>query len=85
MELSKDCNHRPIIFIRFNPDDYIENGKKFPSCWANNKNGICVVKKNKKNEWEKRLSALTHQINYWIDPQNITNKTVDIIELFFGR
>jgi len=26
MEISKDVNHRPIIFIRFNPDNYFKDG-----------------------------------------------------------
>ena len=45
MELSQDVGHRPIIFIRFNPDAYMKNGGKIKSCWENNKNGICVIKR----------------------------------------
>jgi hypothetical protein len=50
MQLSKDVDHRPIIFIRFNPDDYIEKNKKITSCWTNNQKGICQVKKLKVDE-----------------------------------
>ncbi len=32
MELSLDVNHRPIVFIRFNPDEYTENDVKTTSC-----------------------------------------------------
>lgn len=32
--------------------------KKIRSCWGLNQNGICVVKKNKKNEWNERLGCL---------------------------
>jgi hypothetical protein len=46
MQLSKDLDHRPIIFIRFNPDDYKINDKNITSCWYIDKSGICVVKKN---------------------------------------
>ena len=28
MEISQDLGHRPIIFIRFNPDEYLLNGLK---------------------------------------------------------
>ena len=40
MQLSKDVNHRPIIFIRFNPDDYLIEHKKIPSCWTLNSKGF---------------------------------------------
>jgi hypothetical protein len=83
MELSQDLGHRPIVFIRFNPDDYENNGKNITSCWDQNKNGICVVKKTKKDEWLNRLTILKEQINYWIDPENITNKTIETIQLFY--
>jgi hypothetical protein len=84
MELSQDLGYRPIIFIRFNPDDYIENTKKITSCWSINKNGLCVIKKNKSSEWNERLYILKHTIEYWTNPENITNKTIEIIQLFYN-
>jgi hypothetical protein len=37
MEISQDLGHRPIIFIRFNPDSYKnENGILIKSCWKLN-------------------------------------------------
>ena len=83
MELSQDLGHRPIVFIRFNPDDYERNGININSCWGRNKKGINVVKKLKKNEWIERLNVLEQHINYWITPVNITNKTIEIIQLFY--
>jgi hypothetical protein len=83
MELSQDLGHRPIVFIRFNPDDYEKDGTKITSCWSNNKNGICVVKKSKSNEWIERLRVLEQHINYWINPSNITNKTIETIHLYY--
>ena len=83
MELSQDLNHRPIIFIRFNPDDYTSQGKNITSCWGNNMKGICVVKKSKKKEWEERLESLNNQISYWINPDNKTEKTIEIIQLYY--
>lgn len=85
MELSQDVNHRPIIFIRFNPDDYTNEGKNITSCWGQNKQGICVVKKTKKDEWETRLEALNNQISYWSKPENKTDKTIEIIQLFYDN
>ena len=83
MELSQDVGHRPIVFIRFNPDEYEENGTNNTSCWGNDKKGICVVKKSKKNEWSQRLNVLENHINYWINPENTTNKTIETIQLFY--
>jgi hypothetical protein len=81
MELSTDVGHRPIVFIRFNPDEYIENKNNIASCWSINNNGICVVKNNKKKEWEQRLKQLEETINYWLI--NRTDKTIEIIHLFY--
>jgi hypothetical protein len=83
MELSQDLGHRPIIFIRFNPDDYEKYGQNITSCWGQDKNGICVVKKSKKSEWNERLNMLEEHINYWITPGNITNKTIETIQLYY--
>jgi len=83
MELSQDLGHRPIVFIRFNPDDYKQNGTNITSCWGTDKKGICIVKKSKKDEWAQRLTALEEHINYWINPANTTNKTIETIQLFY--
>ena len=83
MQLSQDLGHRPIIFIRFNPDNYNNQGKKITSCWGTNKNGICVVLK--KEEWTQRLTALEEQIDYWVKPENQTDKIIEIVQLFYDR
>uniref|UniRef100_A0A6C0ISS4 Uncharacterized protein n=1 Tax=viral metagenome TaxID=1070528 RepID=A0A6C0ISS4_9ZZZZ len=85
MELSQDVGHRPIVFIRFNPDDYVDGGKKVSSCWGLNKLCICTVKKTKKNEWTERLHALSSQVDYWIDENNKTDKTIEIVQMFYDR
>jgi hypothetical protein len=71
MEMFKDLQHRPIIFIRFNPDDYKIKNKTITSCWKANKNGVMTITKNKKNEWNDRLNALSLQIKYWIQKENV--------------
>jgi len=85
MELSQDVGHRPIVFIRFNPDDYNTKEKKITSCWGLNGKGICIIKNSKKEEWKKRLHTLEEQINYWINPENKTDKTIEIIQLFYNN
>jgi len=85
MELSQDLEHRPIVFIRFNPDDYINiNNDKVRSCWSITKiTGI--VKIEYKKEWNTRLECLKEQINYWSNPENKTDKTIEIIQLFYDK
>jgi hypothetical protein len=83
MELSQDVGHRPIIFIRFNPDKYYnENNQLITSCWSFSKgqNSICVPR-NKKKEWIQRLKSLIEQTKYWIE--NKTEKTIEIIQLYY--
>jgi len=82
MELSQDLQHRPIVFIRFNPDDYTNQyGILVKSCWKLNKLGVIQITKTKQKEWEERIKTLKQQIQYWID--NPTEKTIEIIELFY--
>ena len=81
MELSQDLGHRPIVFIRFNPDEYEKNGKTVSSCWGLNKKGISGIKKTKEVEWAHRLDSLKHQIHYWTS--NSTKKTIEIVQLFY--
>ena len=82
MELSQDLQHRPIVFIRFNPDDYTnQNGELVKSFWKLNKLGVMQIMKTKQKEWEERVESLKQQIKYWID--NPTEKTIEIIELFY--
>ena len=82
MELSQDLQHRPIIFIRFNPDSYTnQEGISIKSCWRLNKLGVLQITKTKQKEWEERIETLKQQIQYWIDYP--TEKTIEIIELFY--
>lgn len=84
MELSQDVGHRPIIFIRFNPDDYLDkNNNKITSCWSINKKGICTIKKTKLKEWTVRLELLKDMVTYWLN--NKSDKTIEIIQLFYNQ
>jgi hypothetical protein len=85
MEISQDINHRPLIFIRFNPDDYKKGETRITSCWGVGKSGTCSIKRNKKSEWEMRLQTLQNQIIYWTSPENQTNKTVEVVQLFYDE
>jgi len=60
-----------------------KDGECVTSCWGVNGSGLCVVKKSKKKEWETRLERLREQVEYWTNPENATEKTVEIVELFY--
>jgi hypothetical protein len=83
MEISQDNQHRPIIFIRFNPDKYTDNCIKIQSCWKLSKMGVLILDKTQKLEWENKLSQLKEQIEFWINPINVLNKTIHTIYLFY--
>jgi hypothetical protein len=82
MEISQDLQHRPIVFIRFNPDGYRDqSGRLIKSCWQLNARGVMTIIVSKRSEWDERMQTLTQQIHHWID--NIPEKTIEIIELFY--
>jgi hypothetical protein len=81
MEISKDFEHRPIIFIRFNPDKYIKDNTTISSCWKEDKKGHLIISKVK--EWNERLEFLKININIWNEKS--TEKTLEIINLFFDQ
>ena len=81
MEISQDIGHRPLVIIRFNPDEYTKINEKVGSCWKYNKLGLCVVNRSKEKEWNMRLKVLGEQIKYW--SENSTDKTVEVIHLFY--
>jgi hypothetical protein len=86
MEISQDVGHRPIVFIRFNPDEYVnENNEIVKSCWKVNNKEIIQIQKNQIEEWNNRLENLKNQIEYWCKEENKTNKTIEIIQLYFDK
>lgn len=84
MEISKDLNYVHLVFIRFNPDGYSTGKDKIQSCWSIHKqSGICMVKADKRAEWNQRLDVLKKHIEHWIN--NRTEKTVEIVQLFYNN
>jgi len=84
MQISQDLGHAPIVFIRFNPDDYIDkDGNNISSCWHTNAKGLTVVNKKKQKEWHDRLDVLKETVKYWID--NKLEKTIEVIQLFYDQ
>ena len=86
MEISQDLGHRPIIFIRFNPDSYKNKENKLVnSCWQINKLGICCINKKYENDWNNRLKILKQTIEFWCNENNKSTKMIEIVELFFDE
>lgn len=85
VQLSQDFAYRPIVFIRFNPDGYIDIHNKYMySPWKICKStGIQILDQSKKDEWELRMDILCNTIQYWLE--NHTNKTIEVIELFYDK
>jgi hypothetical protein len=82
MELSQDLGHRPVVFIRFNPDAYTDHkGVRVTSCWKTNQAGTVIVPEKRRQEWADRIETLKSHIQYWIDTPS--EKTVEIIELYY--
>ncbi len=86
MEISRDLYHRPIVLIRFNPDEYIttrhDGTTRVKSCWTLNKLGVMHVPKDRQREWEERISTLKNHVMYWIN--HPSEKTIEIIKLFYS-
>ena len=72
-----DVAHRPIIFIRFNPD----SNSIGPSCWTYDNEGMAVVKAKRAKEWQDRLEELKTKIGFW--KNTIPDKKIVLIKLFF--
>jgi hypothetical protein len=86
--LFEDLGDRHIVFIRFNPDDYLDkDNNKIASCWGiDRRNELSSVKKSKKNEWEQRLNTLKNTVDevLCIDNIEITNP-ITYINLFYDE
>ena len=81
--LYQDFGYIPIVFVRFNPDDYYDaNGKKVASCFdVDEESRICRISNMK--EFEDRINVLCSTIEKYIDAKDlpfITRK-----RLFFDK
>lgn len=84
MLLSQDVAHRPIVFLRFNPDKYIdENGNKIESPWKHSRYGVTLKRATYKVEWNDRLSTLRQRFEYWLT--HVPEKTITIEYLFYTK
>jgi hypothetical protein len=77
MELFQDLGNRPLIMIRFNPDEYIVDNIK-GGCFTYTKTGILSV--NKK-EFSTRIGVLIEKIQFHM--KNIPNKEITLEKLYY--
>ena len=80
----QEALNRPIIIIRFNPDDYTENGKKIKSCFKNDeKTGLKTIPKNQEQNWNKRLAKLKETLAFSLE--DCCDEPIKIIKLFYDN
>ena len=79
MELSQDVDHRPIVFIRLNPDSYTLNDKRMKGSFSLTKatGELKVVKK----EFNKRLNSLIESVEKYMTTE--PDKTILVEYLYF--
>ena len=82
-ELFTDFADRPIVFIRFNPDEYMDkNGVKQPSCFRTvDRFGVLTI--SNKDTWNDRLQSLKQSIDYFFE--TIPLEPITIINLFYDE
>jgi hypothetical protein len=61
MEIFQDCGNRPIVFIRFNPDAYEEDGIKIAGCFKPTTKGLSVNKK----EFAERMAKIAKLVEHY--------------------
>jgi len=83
MEIYKDIQFCNTIFVRFNPDGFVKNNQKTPSCWTINKYGVAVVKHEE--AWRQRLEKLKETVDYYLDPSNKHDKAITTTLLYFDE
>ena len=81
----QEALNRPIIFIRFNPDDYVdENNKKILSPFKIDKKlGLTTIPEENENEWNNRLLKLKETIKNNLEYKS--EEPIRIIKLFYDN
>jgi hypothetical protein len=85
--LFEDLGDRHIVFIRFNPDDYLDkDNNKITSCWGIDRNGLSRVKKSKKSEWDNRLNMLKNVVDKYLNINEIdVSEPITTEHLFYDE
>ena len=85
MEIFMDAGgDRPVHFIRFNPDAYVnDGGSRVRGCWGKNAEGLPVVPTAQRVQWEQRLSALRTAVADAM--ATVPGQEVSVTHLFFDK
>ena len=80
---------KTVLFIRFNPDEYVDYaGKYHPSCFTHSKTGCCSLNPKYEAEWIHRLETLAQTIDYLLNADELPPKQEDraglVVELFYA-
>ena len=81
----QEALNRPILMIRFNPDEYVDsNKKKIKSCFKiDTKIGLTIIPKDQEELWNNRLNKLKDTI---IENLNINlEEPIKLIKLFYDN
>jgi hypothetical protein len=83
-EGERKAAERPVVFIRFNPDSYVDaHGKKEKSCWTHHpKTGLWYVASKNREKWDAKMQCLKDTVEYW--SEHVPNGTIKIVPLFFS-
>lgn len=82
MEIMQDGGLRPLVVVRFNPDEYLDkDGNKVTTCWAIGKTGQYRVKPSKVKEWAERLDKLKETVKEMVE--SVPEKEVTVVHLFY--
>ena len=85
MTLFQDSGSLPVVFLRFNPHNYVSaNGVAVPSPWTKTKTEQRPrVTDKHKREWSARLLRLFGRIQYWTQLEGFPAKEVTVEYLFY--
>jgi len=84
MEIFQDLGNRPMVLIRFNPDEYYNSKDVLvKSCWSRSRDGLAIINRNKRDEWKNRLKTLVDSIQKNIE--NEPNKEIEITYLYYDE
>ena len=84
-DVYSSSGERPIVFLRFNPDEYIDkSGSLISTPWCRLKTGLWSISKDRVIEFIDRTDILTSRINYYLDEDNIPSAPITVETMFYN-
>ncbi len=84
MQIFADAGRRPLVVVRFNPDDYTdEHGRKVRTPWGIHKTtGVLIVRPSQRKAWQDRLTALRGAVESALE--NPPTKEITLVHVCFS-